>query len=108
MDRLTERNQYGVVYFRTAEGIAVRGSGFNVDYHMKHHPDVIKRRLVALDKAIDRLAAYEDTGLTPEDVEIFKHFIQRGVSAPDSPMWKIKPNPDKVRFVFQQEGRSDV
>ena len=67
MDRLTQRDEKGRAYFDD-DGALVRG----VNGAFRQKKDMtgrfIHQRFVALDKAIDRLAAYEDTGLTPEEI----------------------------------------
>ncbi len=67
MERLTVRGQKGHAYF-DEDGLLIRGA--NGAFHLKKDMTAhfIHQRFVALDKAIDRLAAYEDTGLTPEEV----------------------------------------
>jgi len=67
MERLTVRGQKGHAYFNE-DGLLIRGA--NGAFHLKKDMTAhfIHQRFVALDKAIDRLAAYEDTGLTPEEV----------------------------------------
>lgn len=67
MERLTERNKKGCAYFNN-DGILIRGA--NGTFHQKKDitAHYIHDRFVALDKVIDRLAAYEDTGLTPEEI----------------------------------------
>lgn len=67
MERLTERNKKGCAYFNN-DGILIRGA--NGTFHQKKDitAQYIHDRFVALDKVIDRLAAYEDTGLTPEEI----------------------------------------
>ncbi len=60
MDRLTKRDEEGRAYFD--DDALIRGANgvFHKKKGMTGH--FIHQRLVALDKAIDRLAAYEDTG----------------------------------------------
>ena len=67
MERLTERNKKGCAYFNN-DGILIRGA--NGTFHQKKDitAHYIHDRFVALDKVIDRLAAYEDTDLTPEEI----------------------------------------
>ena len=67
MERLTEINKKGCAYFNN-DGILIRGA--NGTFHQKKDitAHYIHDRFVALDKVIDRLAAYEDTGLTPEEI----------------------------------------
>lgn len=67
MERLTIRDSQGRVYFDN-DGTLIRGA--NGAFHQKKDMTAhyIHDRFVALDKVIDRLVAYEDTGLTPEEV----------------------------------------
>ena len=67
MDRLTKRDRKGQAYFDN-DGALIRGA--NGTFHQKKDMTgkYIHDRFVALDKAIDRLAAYEDTGLEPEEI----------------------------------------
>ncbi len=67
MERLTVRGQKGHAYF-DEDGLLIRGA--NGAFHLKKDMTAhfIHQRFVALDNVIDRLAAYEDTGLTPEEV----------------------------------------
>lgn len=68
MDRLTQRDKKGKAYFNN-DGVLIRGA--NGTFHQKKDMTAhyIHDRFVALDKVIDRFAAYEDTGLTPEEVQ---------------------------------------
>ena len=67
MERLTTRDSQGRAYFDN-DGTLIRGA--NGAFHQKKDMTAhyIHDRFVALDKVIDRLAAYEDTGLTPEEI----------------------------------------
>lgn len=67
MERLTTRDKKGRAYFDD-DGVLIRGA--NGTFHQKKDMTAhyIHQRFVVLDKAIDRLAAYEDTGLTPEEI----------------------------------------
>lgn len=60
-ERLTKRDEKGRAYFDD-DGVLIRGA--NGTFHQKKDMtnQFIHQRFVALDKAIDRLAAYEDTG----------------------------------------------
>ena len=71
MDRLTKRDKKGRAYFDNA-GVLIRGA--NGAFHQKKDmtAQYIHDRFVALDKAIDLLATYEDTGLTPEDMDTLR------------------------------------
>ena len=68
VNRLTKRDEKGRAYFDD-DGILIRGA--NGTYHQKKDMtgQFIHQRFAALDKAIDRLAAYEDIGLEPEEIE---------------------------------------
>lgn len=61
MERLTKRDGKGHAYFDD-DGALIRGT--NGTFHQKKDMtnQFIHQRFVALDKVIDRLAAYEDTG----------------------------------------------
>lgn len=67
MERLTYRDGKGRAYFDD-DGSLIRGA--NGTFHQKKDMTgkFIHQRFVALDKAIDRLAAYEDTGLEPQEI----------------------------------------
>lgn len=67
-ERLTKRDGKGRAYFDD-DGALIRGA--NGAFHQKKDMtgQFIHQRFVALDKAIDRLAAYEDTGLEPEEIK---------------------------------------
>jgi len=67
VERLTSRDKKGRAYFDD-DGSLIRGA--NGTFHQKKDMTsrFIHQRFVALDKAIDRLAAYEDTRLMPERV----------------------------------------
>ena len=67
MERLTIRDSRWRAYFDN-DGTLIRGA--NGAFHQKKDMTAhyIHDRFVALDKVIDRLAAYEDTGLTPEEI----------------------------------------
>lgn len=67
MERLTKRDEKGRAYFDD-NGVLIRGA--NGIFHQKKDMtnQFIHQRFVALDKAIDRLAAYEDIGLEPEEI----------------------------------------
>lgn len=67
MERLTVRAKKGMAFFND-DGALIRGA--NGAFHKKKDMSgrYIHNRFVALDKVIDRLADYEDTGLTPEEV----------------------------------------
>ena len=67
-ERLTKRDGKGRAYFDD-DGALIRGA--NGAFHQKKDMtgQFIHQRFVALDKAIDRLAAYEDTGLEPGEIE---------------------------------------
>lgn len=60
-ERLTKRDGKGRAYFDD-DGALIRGA--NGTFHQKKDmtAQFIHQRFVALDKAIDRLAAYEDAG----------------------------------------------
>ena len=64
MERLTSRDKKGIAYFDD-DGTLIRGA--NGTFHQKKDmtAQYIHDRFVALDKVIDHLASYEDTGLTP-------------------------------------------
>lgn len=64
---LTSRDKKGRAYFDD-DGSLIRGA--NGTFHQKKDmtAQIIHQRFVALDKTIDRLAAYEDTGMTPGEV----------------------------------------
>ena len=68
MERLTSRDKKGIAYFDD-DGTLIRGA--NGTFHQKKDmtAQYIHDRFVALDKVIDHLAAYEDTGLTPEKIK---------------------------------------
>ena len=67
MERLTTRDRQGRAYFED-NGILIRGA--NGTFHQKKDMTAhyIHDRFVALDKVIDRLAAYEDTGFEPDEI----------------------------------------
>lgn len=67
MERLTRRDSHGCAYFDN-DGALIRGA--NGAFHQKKDMTAhyIHDRFVALDKVIDRLAAYEDTELEPEEI----------------------------------------
>lgn len=67
MERLTTRDSQGRAYFDN-DGTLIRGA--NGAFHQKKDMTAhyIHDRFVALDKVIDRLAAYEDIKLTPEEI----------------------------------------
>lgn len=67
MERLTKRDRKGHAYFDD-DGALIRGT--NGSFHQKKDitAHYIHQRFVALDKAIDRLAAYEDTGMEPDEI----------------------------------------
>ncbi len=67
MERLTSRDGKGRAYFDD-DGSLIRGANGTFYQKKDMTAQFIHQRFVALDKAIDRLAAYEDTGLTPEEV----------------------------------------
>lgn len=71
VNRLTKRDGKGRAYFDD-DGALIRGA--NGTFHQKKDmtAQFIHQRFVALDKAIDLLAAYEDTGLTPEDMDTLR------------------------------------
>lgn len=66
MERLTKRDCRGQAYFDD-DGALIRGA--NGAFHQKKEmtSHFIHQRFVALDKTIDRLAAYEDTGLNVKE-----------------------------------------
>lgn len=68
MERLTVRDKKGRAYFDD-DGVLIRGA--NGSFHQKKDMtnQFIHQRFVALDKAIDCLATYEDIGLMPEEVK---------------------------------------
>lgn len=68
VNRLTKRDGNGRAHFDD-DGVLIRGA--NGTFHQKKDMtgQFIHQRFVALDKTIDRLAAYEDTGLEPEEIE---------------------------------------
>lgn len=74
MERLTTRDRHGRACFED-DGILIRGT--NGTFHQKKGMTAhyIHDRFVALDKVIDRLAAYEDTGLEPDEI---RRFLQTG------------------------------
>ena len=67
MERLTVRDSRQHAWYNN-DGVLIRGA--NGTFHQKKDMTAhyIHDRFVALDKVIDRLAAYEDTGLTPEEI----------------------------------------
>lgn len=67
VERLTKRDGKGRACFD--DGSIIRGA--NGTFHQKKDMtgQFIHQRFVALDKSIDRLAAYEDIGLEPEEIE---------------------------------------
>ena len=67
MERLTKRDRKGHAYFDN-DGMLIRGA--NGKFHQKKDMtgQYIHDRFVALDKTIDRLAAYEDSNCTPEEI----------------------------------------
>ena len=71
MDRLTKRDKKGRAYFDN-DGVLIRGA--NGTFHQKKDMTAhyIHDRFVALDKAIGHPAAYEDTGLGPEEIMALK------------------------------------
>ncbi len=75
MERLTNRDNKDRAYFDD-DGSLIRGA--NGTFHQKKDmtAQFIHQRFVALDKTIDRLAAYEDTGLTPEEVKQFVEDVE--------------------------------
>ncbi len=76
MERLTVRGRKGQAYF-DEDGLLIRDA--NGTFHLKKDMTAhfIHQRFVALDKVIDRLAAYEDTGLTPEEVTVLYEMDKR-------------------------------
>ena len=68
MERLTQRDRKGRAYFDD-DGSLIRGA--NGTFHQKKDMTAhyIHQRFVALDKAIDLLAAYEDTGFMPDEIK---------------------------------------
>lgn len=68
MNRLTQRDRKGKAYFDN-DGVLICGA--NGIFHQKKDMTAhyIHDRFVALDKVIDRLAAYEDSGLEPDEVK---------------------------------------
>lgn len=74
MERLTRRDSQGRAYFDN-NGVLIRGA--NGTFHQKKDmiTHYIHDRFVSLDKAIDRLAAYEDAGLEPEEVTAIKNAV---------------------------------
>lgn len=75
VERLTKRDRKGHAYFDD-DGSLIRGA--NGTFHQKKDmtAQFIHQRFVALDKAIDRLAAYEDVGLTPEEIVAMQATLQ--------------------------------
>lgn len=69
MERLTQRDRKGRAWFDN-DGALIRGA--NGSFHIKRDMTAhfIHDRFVALDKVLDRLAAYEDTGLEPEEIRV--------------------------------------
>lgn len=76
LERLTQRDRKGRAYFDD-DGVLIRGA--NGAFHQKKDMtnQFIHQRFVALDKAIDRLAAYEDTGLEPCDYNTIRAAIEQ-------------------------------
>lgn len=74
MERLTVRSKIGTAFF-DSDGTLIRGAGGSYNPKATIPPEFIRKRLDALDETIDRLAAYEDSGLTPEEVA---EFVRRG------------------------------
>ena len=66
-ERLTKRDGKGRAYFDD-DGSLIRGASGSFRQKKDMTAQFIHQRLVALDKTIDRLAAYEDTGLEPEEI----------------------------------------
>lgn len=75
MERLTERSKIGTAFFND-DGALIRGAGGAFRQKKDMTANFIHQRFVALDKAIDRLAAYEDTGLEPEEIGGLKTAIE--------------------------------
>lgn len=73
-ERLTKRDRKGRAYFDD-DGSLIRGASGSFRQKKDMTARFIHQRLVALDKTIDRLAAYEDTGLEPEEIE---KILERG------------------------------
>ncbi|WP_298021068.1 hypothetical protein [uncultured Dysosmobacter sp.] len=71
MERLTERDEYG-----NADIIALS------DMMPKLYAKLSYSETNALTDALNRLAAYEDTGLEPEEVEALKKGTCAGCSVP--------------------------
>ena len=71
VERLTKRDRKGHAYFDD-DGSLIRGA--NGTFHQKKDmtAQFIHQRFVALDKAIDRLAAYEDAGLMPDEMDALR------------------------------------
>lgn len=61
MERLTNRNQYGRAYFKQCFEEPCCGYGCK------------DADCLYIDRVCEQLAAYEDTGLSPEEVERMKH-----------------------------------
>ena len=59
VERLTERSKIGTAFFND-DGALIRGAGGAFRQKKDMTANFIHQRFVALDKAIDRLAAYED------------------------------------------------
>lgn len=75
MERLTERSKTGTAFFDD-DGVLIRGAGGAFHQKKDMTANFIHQRFVALDKTIDRLAAYEDTGLEPEEIDsVFIHSV---------------------------------
>ena len=67
MERLTKRDRKGCAYFDD-DGALIRGASGTFRQKKDMTARYIHDRFVALDKTIDRLAAYEDIGLEPEEI----------------------------------------
>ena len=67
MERLTVRVGKNTAFIND-DGTLIRGANGAFHKEKDMTGQYIHNRFVALDKAIDRLADYEDTGLTPEEV----------------------------------------
>lgn len=96
MERLTTRDSQGRAYFDN-DGTLIRGA--NGAFHQKKDMTAhyIHDRFVALDKVIDRLAAYEDIKLTPEEIMILCSMDRRAKMAELLRMEENKPlTPDDL------------
>ena len=101
MDRLTKRDKKGRAYFDN-DGVLIRGA--NGTFHQKKDmtAQYIHDRFVALDKAIDLLAAYEDTGLEPQEIMAI-------ISLPNPPLTleELRKMDGEQIWIDQPDGSED-